>query len=241
MRNGRRIPPRNLSRMEHCRIRRFPCHGGSNRGAAQEETLSQSIVTNGQSLPQQWSNSFHCAVANFSIIFYPDPLQGLKQVYRCLKPGTGRVALTAWGNPEETPAFQIFPDVFHEFVQEDSGTSQQRPSSSRINGSVALLTDLLSNAGFIDIEISDRPVFRTLSVSSPEEYYDRFALTSPPTADRLSRMSLERRGDFRERVMELVNERGGVSSSRVGGDTSLALEAGAYLAYGRKPEEGAST
>ena len=100
--------------------------------------------------------------------------------------------------------------------------------SARITGSVEVLTKLLEGAGFVDIRV-DGPVFKTLIVKSPSEYYDRFALTSPPTAAIIANMETSARSEFRQRVMESARARGGRK------DGSIALDSGAYIAYGRKP------
>jgi SAM-dependent methyltransferase len=191
---------------------------------SQLETMSDSAVAMGQDLPSCWSGSFDLAVANFSVIFFPQPVLGLREIFRCLVPGTGIASLTAWGDASETPAFRVFPDVVSEVFPElvDNGKPK------RITGSVEVLTKLLEEAGFVDVRV-EGPVFKTLTVKSPSEYYDRFALTSPPTAAMIAKMGTSTRSEFRKRIMEVATARGGR------GDGSIALNSGAYIAYGRKP------
>lgn len=52
-----------------------------------------SAVAEGQDLPSKWPDSFDLAVANFSVIFFPQPVLGLREIFRCLVPGTA--SLTA--------------------------------------------------------------------------------------------------------------------------------------------------
>ena len=181
-------------------------------------------VADGQSLPPEWSDSFDVAIANFSVIFFPDPTAGLKEIIRCLVPSTGHVALSCWGDASETPAFRVFPDVAAEIAPELVSTGKPR----RITGSVAKLTRLMEDAGFVDITVSG-PVVKTLVVASPEEYYNRFALTSPPNVEMIRRMDDETRSKFRARVMEIAKYRGGME------DGSVVLNSAAYIACGRKP------
>eukprot|EP00546_Thalassionema_frauenfeldii_P010986 CAMPEP_0178925604 /NCGR_PEP_ID=MMETSP0786-20121207/18011_1 /TAXON_ID=186022 /ORGANISM="Thalassionema frauenfeldii, Strain CCMP 1798" /LENGTH=244 /DNA_ID=CAMNT_0020600517 /DNA_START=245 /DNA_END=979 /DNA_ORIENTATION=- len=143
-------------------------------------------ASDGQSLPADWSNSFDVCLANFSVIFFPDPVAGSKEMLRCLVPHSGVAAITAWGDTTETPAFQVFPDVAREML-----LNSNRPK--RITGSVASLEKLMTDAGFVDVSVVG-PVSHTLKVDSPEDYYDRFAKE----------------------------------------DGSIALNASAYIAYGRK-------
>ena len=181
------------------------------------------FASDGQSLPLGWSNTFDVAVANFSVIFFPDPVGGLKEMLRCLIPG-GVASITAWGNAQQTPAFRVFPDAAAELVPELVSTGKPR----RMTGSVSTLTELMKEAGFMDIKVVG-PVVKTLLVSSPEEYYNRFALTSPPTAEMIAKMDDATRIEFRSRVMATAKARGGRE------DGSIALDSSAYIAYGRKP------
>ncbi len=186
--------------------------------------VTDSAVVNGMDLPSRWSNSFDAAVANFSVIFFPTPYDGLREIHRCLLPKTGVVGLTAWGDVSETPAFGVFRDVLNE--KHPELVESNRPK--RITGSVETLRKLLVDAGFVDVQV-EGPVTKTLVVQSASDYFDRFAKTSPPTAATLAKMNETLRSKFRERVMEVATERGGRE------DGSIALDASAYIAYGRKP------
>ena len=195
----------------------------STQQAEKGERIDSQIV-DGRNLPTRWSSSFDLVTANFSVIFFPQPVDGLKEIFKCLVPGTGRVALTAWGSPSETPAFCVFKDVLSENHPEL--VDSNRPK--RITGSIKVLQDLLEEAGFVDVKV-EGPVVKTLVVENASEYYNRFALTSPPTAATLETMNPETRLAFQKRVMEVATARGGRE------DGSIALESGAYIAYGRKP------
>ena len=185
-----------------------------------------SAVADGQALPQEWTSTFDLAVANFSVIFFPSVGAGLREMVRCTKSnGQGRVAFTAWGDASQTPAFRVFPDVAAQLVPDLLATAG-RPR--RITGSVPALTNLMKDAGLVNVQIVG-PVAKTLRVASPLEYYNRFARTSPPTMAMIDRMDEPMRIEFRRRVMELVEARGGQP------DGSVALDSSAYIAYGTKP------
>mmetsp|Transcript_5087 Transcript_5087/g.10998 ORF Transcript_5087/g.10998 Transcript_5087/m.10998 type:complete len:347 (-) Transcript_5087:85-1125(-) len=186
--------------------------------------LFDSVAASGERLPPGWSDAFDVAVANFSVIFFPDPAAGLREMLRCLVPGTGTAALSAWGDVSETPAFRVFPDVALEVVPELVETGKPR----RITGSAETLTKLMEKAGFEDVRVVG-PVTRALEVANPGEYYDRFALTSPPNAAMIGKMDDATRGKFRSRIMAAATERGGRE------DGSVALNSSAYIVYGRRP------
>jgi len=184
------------------------------------------FTSDGQSLALGWSNTFDVAMANFSVIFFPDSVDGLKEMLHCLIPG-GVASITAWGNAQQTPTFWVFPDAAAELMPELVSTGKPR----RITGSVSMLTKLMKEAGFVDIKVVVGPVVKTLVVSSAEEYYDRFALTSPPTAEMIAKIDDAMRIKFRNRVMATAKARGGRE------DGSITLDSSAYIAYGRKADE----
>lgn len=86
----------------------------------------------------------------------------------------------------------------------------------------------MEDAGFVDVTVSG-PVVKNLVVASPEEYYNRFALTSPPNVEMIRRMDDETRSKFCARIMEIAKDRGGME------DGSVVLNSAAYIACGRKP------
>jgi len=214
------------------------------------DLFDNAIVSDGQSLPDEFSKKYDFVVSNFSVIFFSDPvtkesrtLDGLKEMFRCLTT-KGRVSFTAWGSIEETPAFRIFPDVAIEICPELVSTGKPR----RITGSVETLTKIMEEAGYVNIEIVG-PITKNIVVNSPEEYYNRFALTSPPTAEMISKMNNETQIKFRNRVMELAKKRSRIFSSTsdkssiddellINGsrrNSTIALPSSAYIAYGTKP------
>jgi len=182
------------------------------------------LTADGQHLPDEWTNRFDIVLSNFAVIFFHSPFRGLTEMIRCLTPSTGVAAFTAWGSIDETPAFRVFPDVASELVPHL--VAARKPK--RITGSAAVLTSLMKQAGFVDVRVVG-PITKTLEVGSAMDFYDRFALTSPPTAEMIDKMSDEMRKRFKDRVVEVARERGGRP------DGSAALNSSAYIAYGRKP------
>jgi SAM-dependent methyltransferase len=186
------------------------------------------VVADGQELPFP-ENQFHYCTAHFSVIFFESPLKGMQQIYNCLQPG-GRVVISAWGSAEETPAFQVVKDAFADIAP------YAYPGTSRITGSPQVLTELLQEAGFVDIDIQG-PITRILHVDSPEAYYDRFVCSSPKLQTLLQTvLTKEVALALKQRVMELATQRGG-GGRQPDDDGSIQLPAKAYFAYGRKKTE----
>eukprot|EP00536_Pseudo-nitzschia_multiseries_P008031 jgi/Psemu1/19381/gm1.19381_g len=189
--------------------------------------LETSASAPGTDLPEDWTESVDLAVANFSVVFFPDPGEGLREMHRCLRPG-GVAAISAWGAPSETPAFGVFRDVASELLPGDLAAAGK---PKRIDGSIDGLTRAMEAAGFVSVRVVG-PVTKTLRLESPSAYFDRFAKTSPPTVAVLRSLDEPTRSAFRRRVEEVAEERGG----RGRADGSVALDASAYLAYGTKTE-----
>lgn len=192
------------------------------RSTALEEQI-ECVVSNGQKLPSAWTGRFDYAIGSFSVIFFKDIKLGLEQIYRCLK-AEGQIVISSWGNAEETAAFQVFPDAIKEIAPELHESSKPK----RITGSPPVLSSLLKEAGFVDVNVLG-PVQRFISLQCSEAFFDRFALASPNTKLALSKLSFEKQSKLKQKVMSLVEERGGRS------DGSIRIPSSAYFAYGTKP------
>ena len=186
-------------------------------------------VADGQYLPSELSNAFDYAISAFSIIFFPDPLAGIKEMHRCLRPG-GAAVVSGWGDRGDSPAFRIVPEAVRSVAPELVALSSKDKPFIR---SAEVIANQMSKAGFVDIEIKEG-IKRTLTIASPEEYYQRFALGSPPTRNMMEWMN-ENMGEavvsrFRDAVMRLAVERGGGRT-----DGPIEIISPAYFVYGVKP------
>jgi len=181
------------------------------------------VVADGQELSSYVHKEHDYAIAAFSVIFFPDPLKGLKEIFHCLK-CSGKVAVSAWGSQEETSAFQIFPRAFKQVLPENLW---KKSKPNRIEGSPSTLYSLLENAGFCDVKVVG-PIQHAVHVASPAAFYDRFALTSPKLNDTLSNLTTEQRNAVKREVMELAQREGGQT------DGSISIHSSAYFAYGTK-------
>lgn len=190
------------------------------------------VVRDGQNLPEEFSDAFEYVVSSFSLPFFPDPSRGLREIRRCLLPG-GRCVVSTWGDRSEAPAFRIVPDAVRAVAPDLVGSPASDKKKNSYVGSTSELVGRMEEAGLVGVEVVG-PVMRTLLVPSPEAYYERFVLRSPPTLAMISWME-ENMEDgtsekFKAKVMELAAERGG---SRTDGE--VAIVSPAYFVYGTKP------
>jgi hypothetical protein len=112
------------------------------------------------------------------------------------------------GNADETPAFRIFADAVGSLasIPDDSKEDSSIVKPKRLTGSTEIMTTLLQEAGFENIQVKD-PVERYLQVSSAEEYYNRFALTSPNVIKLLGRLNETQTEELKSKVISLATER----------------------------------
>ena len=111
-------------------------------------------------------NSFDCALCRFGVMLFQDPLQGLREIHRVLKPG-GRFALAVWSTPETMPSLHWAFRVFAPRLPAD-----KRPPLIKVTslGGPGVLEDLLYRAGFNDFTVEARTVEYTFP--SFDAYWD---------------------------------------------------------------------
>jgi ubiquinone/menaquinone biosynthesis C-methylase UbiE len=111
-------------------------------------------------------NHFDRALCRFGVMLFADPLQGLKEMRRVLRPG-GRFALAVWSTPETMPTMHWSSQVFSERLPEDL-----HPPLAKITslGAPGLLEDLLSTAGFSGFSVV-RKIF-DYQFKSFDDYWD---------------------------------------------------------------------
>ena len=135
-----------------------------------------------------------------------------------------------------------------------SSSSSGATTTAAVASTPEELRDILENAGFANVTTTSasEPVLRTLEIrGGTEEYFNRFALSSPPVLSMIEYMEGNMEDGtanrFRNRVMELAAERGGGGGSggEGGGDQDrddddddvVRITSPAYFAYGTRPSD----
>jgi ubiquinone/menaquinone biosynthesis C-methylase UbiE len=96
--------------------------------------------------------SFDRVLCRFGVMLFNDPLQGLKEMRRVLKPD-GRFALAVWSTPQTMTTLQWSYEVFKNRVSEDNYPPLAKVTSL---GGPGVLEGQLRTAGFRAFEIEER-------------------------------------------------------------------------------------
>ncbi|MBI3571226.1 MAG: class I SAM-dependent methyltransferase [Gammaproteobacteria bacterium] len=111
-------------------------------------------------------SSFDRVLCRFGVMLFTDPLQGLKEMRRVLKPG-GRFALAVWSTPETMPTMHWAYQTFKTRLPEDLHPPLAKVTSL---GAPGLLEDLLNTAGFSSFSVV-RKIF-DYQFKSFDDYWD---------------------------------------------------------------------
>ena len=90
------------------------------------------------------SNAFDGVISRFGLMLFDDPLQGLKEVHRVLKPN-GRFALAVWGTAETMTTLNWACEAFNGRISEDA--MPPLALATRF-GTIDALEKILNAAGF---------------------------------------------------------------------------------------------
>lgn len=111
-------------------------------------------------------NSFDRALCRFGVMLFEDPLQGLKEMHRVLKPG-GRFSLAVWSTPETMPTLHWSYQVFKDRVEEAYYPPLAKVTSLGEPGTVEAL---LNAAGFSDYTVEAKTFH--YNFASFDDYWD---------------------------------------------------------------------
>jgi ubiquinone/menaquinone biosynthesis C-methylase UbiE len=134
-------------------------------------TSVEARVGDGMALPYA-DGSFDCAFSLFGLIFFPDRAQGLRELWRILKPG-GRAVVGSWVPFNRVP---ILDDIYR--------TLGGMVPSLPFNGHKAPLGDAtefraeMMAAGFCEVEIHE--IAHAREVANVDEYWNMLARSTPP-------------------------------------------------------------
>jgi SAM-dependent methyltransferase len=131
--------------------------------------------------------TFDAVVSRFGVMFFPSPVDAVREMLRVLKPG-GKLALAVWYAPERNPFFYTLQRVIERYV-DSPPPAPDAPDAFRF-ASPGKLQDVLRDAGAIDV--SERPL--------------HFTIHAPVTVEDFWTLRCEMSEKIREKVATLSSE-----------------------------------
>jgi ubiquinone/menaquinone biosynthesis C-methylase UbiE len=153
-------------------------------------------VASVEGLPFQ-ADTFDAVVSRFGVMFFPSPIDAVREMLRVLKPGR-KLALAVWSFPERNSFHYALADVIERFVPTPPGASDNRDAFRF--AAPGKLRDILAEAGAV------APTERLLQFSvqasiSIEEFWAMRAEMSDKLREKIAKLSP---GQFQELTAQAV-------------------------------------
>jgi ubiquinone/menaquinone biosynthesis C-methylase UbiE len=175
--------------------------------SAEEEALSrglenvQFLPCTADSLPFQ-NDLFDVAVSRLGVMFFPDPLAGLREMLRVTKPG-GRIALAVWNRSDLNPYSYLVTQVVSRYVAA-SAIDADAPDAFRF-AKEGKLAGVLQRAGAIDVK-ECVVKFDMAAPISPEDFWTFRSEVSEVLREKLRNLSSDEKERLANEVKFAVRE-----------------------------------
>jgi ubiquinone/menaquinone biosynthesis C-methylase UbiE len=177
----------------------------------------------GESLPFD-ENQFDAAVSRLGVMFFPDPLAGLREMLRVTRTG-GRVSLVVWASSELNPFLNIVTNVMTRYFEPASST--QKASDAFTFAEPGKLAAILREAGADPV--SERMLkFQIEAPISRAEFWELRSETSGTLREKLKMLSDKERQQAAREVQE--------ASRRYFTNLGMSFPAQMIIATGAKPD-----
>jgi SAM-dependent methyltransferase len=144
------------------------------------------------------SGRFDAVVSRFAAMFFPSPLEGIREISRVLEPG-GTMALAVWHFADRNPFHYVFSRVIERYV-EPAPASPDAPDAFRFATPGKLLA-ILQEAGVA--RASERLLrFKIEAPLSLEDFWAMRSEMSDKLRSSLAKLSAEQLRKIRTDVME---------------------------------------
>ncbi|MBM9499178.1 methyltransferase domain-containing protein [Leptospira sp. 201903071] len=178
------------------------------------------FVMDGQKLEFP-ENRFDGAFSMFGLMFFPDKLQGLKEIHRVLKPGK-KVAVSGWAPVANSPLMQFLFDALRK-ANPEIPEPQTNVSSFE---NPEFFREQLDAAGFQEIDIL--PFSNSIEVKGAEEFLDSMIEGGAPLQWMKSKMEESVWNEKRRIMLEHIE----AQLTKL----PISLSSEAYIAVAKKPD-----
>ena len=197
--------------------------------AAQSEAQRHGVTNIGfrqcaaDSLPFE-NNSFEAVVCRLGVMFFPDPLAGLREMLRVTK-REGALSLAVWDKAELNPFSYLITDVLARHFGAPAPADPNAPGAFRFaeHGS---LDRVLSEAGAVGV--SERVLkFQIAAPISPEQFWELRSETSGSLREKLATLPEQQRNLIAQESQEAVRQ--------YFSDNQMSIPAQVIIVKGQKP------
>ena len=143
-------------------------------------------------------NSFDIVVSRLGVMFFPDPLAGLREMLRVTR-SNGALALVVWDKSESNPFLHIVSTVISRYV-ETPPADADAPGAFRF-AERGKLARILSDAGAADVR-EHLLKFQIEALISFPEFWELRSETSATLREKLATLSMEDRLRAKQEVKE---------------------------------------
>lgn len=146
------------------------------------------------------TNSFDAVVSRFGVMFFPSPLDGIREMLRVLKP-QGKLAIAVWHLADQNPFHYVCSDVVSRYV-DTPPAEPDAPDAFRFAQRGKLLR-VAFQAGVNNA--SERLLQFSIDASlSPEEFWTLRVEMSDKLRAKMTMLSQAQRAEVRQEVIEAV-------------------------------------
>ena len=147
-------------------------------------------------------DSFDAAVSRLGVMFFPDPVAGLREMLRVVRPG-GAVSLAVWHRSDLNPFAHVITSVVSRHV-DTTPAEPGAPDAFRFaeSGALARVLEAAGAAGVRERVLK----FNIAAPVSPAEFWEMRSETSDTLRWKLAGLSAEERIKVAQEVEEAVRE-----------------------------------
>jgi ubiquinone/menaquinone biosynthesis C-methylase UbiE len=148
------------------------------------------------------ADTFDAVVSRFGVMFFPSPVDAIREMLRVLKPGR-KLALAVWDFAERNPFFYALQRVIEKYV-DSTPPAPDDPDAFRF-ASPGKLRDVLREAGAI--AASERPLEFTIQAPlSVEDFWTLRCEMSEKLREKVAMLSKERLIEVKRQCLEAFRE-----------------------------------
>jgi ubiquinone/menaquinone biosynthesis C-methylase UbiE len=176
--------------------------------AAQSEAQRRGLTNvafqqcSADSLPFE-NNSFDAVVCRLGVMFFPDPLAGVREMLRVTK-REGVLSLVVWGKSDLNPFSYLITNVVARYFAVAAPAEPNAPSAFRF-AEPGSLARILRDAGAVDVKERDLHFDITAPIS-PIQFWEMRSQTSGTLREKLATLSSMQQELIAQEVQEAVRK-----------------------------------